>query len=162
MVRSAIVASLVLLGASAASAQRDSIPLPEHPRPDFERADWQNLNGRWRFRFDKGDAGERARWFATPLATSRRILVPFSWGAPLSEVPDSADIGWYERTITVPSAWRGKRVYLVVGASDWRTSAWLDGVKLGDHQGGYTPFSLELTGRMKPGTAQRLTLRVDD
>lgn len=144
------------------AATRDTIPLPEHPRPDFQRADWVNLNGRWRFAFDKGDAGQRARWFASPLRNTHQILVPFSWGAPASGVADSADIGWYERTITVPSAWKGKRVYVVIGASDWRTSAWLDGVKLGDHQGGYTPFSLELTKLMTPGASQRLTLRVDD
>jgi hypothetical protein len=62
----------------------------------------------------------------------------------------------------VPEGWRGKRVFLVVGASDWRTTAWLDGARLGDHQGGYTPFSLELTPHVTFGSPQRLTLRVDD
>ena len=124
------------------------LPLPEHPRPDFQRAQWLNLNGRWQFAFDS-------------LPTGREILVPFSWGSPLSGVPDSGDIGWYARAITVPNAWRGRRIFLVFGASDWRTTAWLDGQKLGDHQGGYTPFSFEL----KPprvGERQRLVVRVDD
>jgi len=167
--RAAVAALLALAANAPAHAQRapdatpaDSIPLPEHPRPDFERASWQNLNGRWRFKFDAGDEGERARWYAAPLARPRTILVPFPWGAPLSGVPDSAGIGWYERTIEVPAAWRGRRVFLVVGASDWRTAAWLDGVKLGEHQGGYTPFSLELTPHLAAGAPQRLTLRVDD
>ena len=101
-------ATLLALGTAPLAAQaRDSIPLPEQPRPDFARAEWVNLNGRWHFRFDRADAGERARWYAAPMAGSRTILVPFSWGAPLSGVPDSADIGWYERTITVPRAWAG-------------------------------------------------------
>ncbi|MEP6730924.1 MAG: sugar-binding domain-containing protein [bacterium] len=138
------------------------IPLPEHPRPDFMRAEWENLNGSWRFRFDSSNVGERAGWFSAPLAKPRAILVPFSWGAPASGVPDSADIGWYERTIQVPSSWKNRRVFLVVGASDWRTSAWLDGAKLGDHQGGYTPFSMEITRLVKSGASQRLTMRVDD
>jgi hypothetical protein len=56
----------------------------------------------------------------------------------------------------------GQRVFLVIGASDWHTTAWLDGTKLGEHQGGYTPFEFELTPHVRPGTAQRLTLRVDD
>lgn len=145
---------------STDSAER--IPLPEHPRPDFMRADWQNLNGQWRFRFDSANAGERAGWYRAALAGPRPITVPFSWGAPLSGVPDAADIGWYERTVQVPRSWRGRRVFLVVGASDWRTSAWLDGAKLGDHQGGYTPFSMEITSLVKSGAAQRLTMRVDD
>jgi Glycosyl hydrolases family 2, sugar binding domain/Glycosyl hydrolases family 2, TIM barrel domain/Glycosyl hydrolases family 2 len=152
------------LGAQAAApAPADSaIPLPEHPRPDFQRAEWRNLNGRWRFRFDPRDEGERAGWYRAALAAPRSILVPFSWGAPLSGVPDSANVGWYERAVRVPEQWRGKRVFLVVGASDWRTSAWLDGVALGTHQGGYTPFSLELTPHLTYGADQRLTMRVDD
>ncbi|MFL5614393.1 MAG: glycoside hydrolase family 2 protein [Gemmatimonadaceae bacterium] len=153
------------LTAATAGAQApggDSIPLPEHPRPDFQRAEWLNLNGQWRFAFDARDAGERAGWSSAGLPAGHEILVPFSWGAPLSGVADSAAIGWYARTVTVPNGWRGQRVFLVFGASDWRTSAWLDGVKLGEHQGGYTPFSFELTNRAHPGQPQRLVVRVDD
>jgi len=141
----------------------DSIPLPEHPRPDFQRAEWLNLNGRWRFAFDPKNDGERAGWPSGNVPAGREILVPFSWGSPLSGVPDSADIGWYARAITVPEAWRagGRRVFLVFGACDWRTTAWLDGKKLGEHQGGYTPFSFELTQRLRPG-AHTLVVRVDD
>ena len=161
-----VLFALLTAGASS-SAQTPRtaparIPHAEHPRPDFQRAEWQNLNGTWRFRFDASNAGEQAGWFRTALGAPREITVPFPWGSALSGVPDSADIGWYERTVEVPTSWRGKRVFLVVGASDWRTSAWLDGVKLGEHQGGYTPFSLELTQHAKHGTPQRLTIRVDD
>src|SRR5262249_61263060 len=91
----------------------DSIPLPEHPRPDFQRADWLNLNGRWQFAFDPGNDGERTGWASGALPAGREILVPFSWGSPLSGVADSADIGWYARTIAVPHAWgrgAGRRV----------------------------------------------------
>ena len=147
---------------SAQGTTRDTIPLPEHPRPDFQRAQWLNLNGRWRFAFDARDGGISAGWPNDGLPPGHEILVPFSWGAPLSGVPDSANIGWYERSITVPNVWRGQRVFLVFGASDWRTTAWLDGQKLGEHQGGYTPFSFELTGRATLGSPQRLVVRVDD
>ena len=148
--------------AQGACAGCDTIPLPEQPRPDFHRAEWRNLNGAWRFRTDAADAGAREGWQNAALVSPRRILVPFSWAAPLSGIGDSvANIAWYERTIDVPRSWRGKRVFLVVGASDWKTTAWLDGVKLGEHQGGYTPFAFELTPRVT-FAAQRLTLRVDD
>ena len=152
---------LVAFAGSALGAQ-GSTPLPEHPRPDFSRAEWLNLNGKWRFAFDPRDEGERGGWSAGALPGMREIVVPFSWGAALSGVPDSADIGWYARAITVPGSWRGRRVFLVFGASDWRTSAWLDGRKLGEHQGGYTPFSFELTPLMRAGSTQRLVVRVDD
>ena len=99
------------------------------------------------------------------MPDQHRILVPFSWAAPASgvgESPDSASIGWYARDVTVPAAWQGRRVFVVFGASDWRTSAWLDGQKLGDHQGGYTPFSLEITPLVRGGQSHRLVVRVDD
>src|SRR2546422_3088882 len=136
-------------------------PLPEHPRPDFQRAQWLNLNSRWQFAFDPHDSGEPQGWPSRGIPVGRDILVPFSWGSPLSGVPDSADIGWYGRDITVPNAWRGRRVFLVFGASDWRTTAWLDGHRVGEHQGGYTPFSFELTPA-RPGERRRLVVRVDD
>ena len=158
----ALVASLLTSTAVAQGAPSDSIPLPEHPRPDLERAEWLNLNGRWDFALDPRDEGERAGWSSGTLPAPRRILVPFSWGSPLSGVPDSADIGWYARTITIPESWRGRRIYLVVGASDWRTTVWVDGAKVGEHQGGYTPFSVELTGGARYGSPQRVALRVDD
>ena len=112
--------------AAGVSDRMASIPLPEHPRPDFQRPEWINLNGAWTFKFDRANAGEGEHWYGGPLSTQNSIRVPFSWGSPLSGVADSADIGWYQRAIQVPAAWRGKRVFLVVGASDWRTSVWLE------------------------------------
>lgn len=155
----------LVLSASTLAGQTTApptIPLPEHPRPDFERAEWLNLNGQWRFAFDAPNEGERAGWMNGALPGTRQIIVPFSWGAPLSGVPDSADIGWYARSITVPESWRGRRVFLVFGASDWRTTAWIDGRRVGEHQGGYTPFAFELTPHARMGEAQQLVVRVDD
>ncbi|MDB4909132.1 MAG: glycoside hydrolase family 2 sugar binding protein [Gemmatimonadetes bacterium] len=157
-----LLLALAMAATTTVAAHAQSIPLPEHPRPDFMRADWQNLNGQWSFRFDSANTGEKSQWFKKKLTSPRPITVPFSWGSQLSGVPNLADIGWYERSIEVPAAWKGHRIYLVVGASDWRTSAWLDGAKLGEHQGGYTPFSMEITALVKSGAAQRLTMRVDD
>ena len=158
------LAAFILATASIGSrTTSDSIPLPEHPRPDFQRAEWLNLNGTWRFAFDPRDEGERLGWSGAARPFQREILVPFSWGAPLSGVPDSANIAWYARQITVPESWRGRRVFLVVGACDWRTTVWLDGARLGAHQGGYTPFSFELPPRLRDGGGPHwLVLRVDD
>lgn len=139
-----------------------TIPLPEHPRPDFERPEWQNLNGAWAFELDPKDAGIREKWFDGHKPFSLHIQVPFPWGSPLSGVPDSADIGWYRRTINVPADWKGKRTFVTIGASDWRTTVYLDGKELGSHEGGYTPFSFELTPHLKYGTAQTLIIRADD
>jgi len=149
--------------AAACAFAAENIPLPEHPRPDWQRAEWQNLNGSWRFAADKTDVGVKDKWFeAADTVFPQRILVPFGWGSPASGVKDEADIGWYRRDITVPAAWKGKRVFLVVGASDHDTSCWFDGTKLGEHSGGYTPFEFELTPFVKWGEAQKITLRAWD
>ncbi|MGI9181096.1 MAG: glycoside hydrolase family 2 protein [Longimicrobiaceae bacterium] len=139
-----------------------SIPLPEHPRPDWQRERWQNLNGFWQFQFDPQNGGEAQGWHRSGLPSPQQILVPFSWAAPLAGVADSADIGWYARTIRVPAEWQGQRVSLVIGAADWHTTAWLDGQPLGTHQGGYTPFEFELTPYLRPEQEQQLVIRVDD
>jgi len=138
------------------------IPLPEHPRPDFQRVLWQNLNGPWDFAFDAGDMGIQEDWGEGKTAFDKSILVPFPWGSQLSGIQDEADIGWYQREIQVDQSWQGKRVFVTVGASDWETSIWLDGTFLGKHQGGYVPFSFELTDHIKYGEAQKLVIRADD
>src|ERR1041385_7611760 len=121
---------LVCAGALIATpVAAQQIPLPEHPRPDFQRDQWLNLNGRWRFAFDASDDGERRDWANGAIPGTREILVPFSWGAPLSGVPDSANIAWYARDLRVPSSWRGRLVLVVVGACAWRATAWLDGAR---------------------------------
>ena len=85
---SAALAATVLL-AGPARAQQD-IPLPEHPRPDFERSAWMNLNGTWQFRFDAADEGMKAGWEKGGTAFPLAITVPFPWGSKLSGVPDTA------------------------------------------------------------------------
>ncbi|MBR5661278.1 MAG: glycoside hydrolase family 2 [Bacteroidales bacterium] len=151
---------LLLLGACAGEKASESIPLSEHPRPDFERAEWINLNGHWAFTFDSA-AAEKTLSEGDLTAMTERILVPFPWGSKLSEVESKGDIGWYARDIKVPSSWKGKRVFLVVGASDWDTQVWLDGKEVGSHQGGYTPFECELKD-VTFGKSQTLVIKADD
>ena len=151
---------LLLFRTSITLAQQ--IPLPEHPRPDFERSEWLNLNGKWAFAYDSLDVGLTQEWYKGATPFPLQINVPFPWGSPLSGVEDRADIAWYQRTVTVDPAWNGKRTFLTIGASDWETSVWLDGHFLGKHRGGYTPFSFELTPHLKAGAAQKLVVRVDD
>lgn len=148
-----------ILSCAAVTAQ--DIPLSEHPRPDFQRELWQNLNGRWSFQFDKDNKGIDDNWFSDPKF-STWINVPFPWGSKLSGVEDKADIGWYTRTVKVPESWKGNRVFMVIGACDWYTTAWIDGKKLGDHQGGYTPFAFDLTDYIKFGKTQQIVIRADD
>lgn len=169
MLKQILTVTLVILAAAnaiclaaPAAPNLPTIPLPEHPRPDFERADWLNLNGTWQFRFDKENLGEGANWAADQTEFPDRITVPFPWGSKLSGLENKADIGWYRRSLKVPETWKGKRVFLVVGACDWLTQGWFGGRALGMHRGGYTPFEFELTPGIRWGQEQTIVLRVDD
>lgn len=106
--KSVVVATLIACGIGFGRAGADDIPLPEHPRPDFQRADWINLNGDWAFRFDKANAGLADNWATGKTEFPLTIKVPFPWGSKLSGVKDEADIAWYRRTVQVPAAWKGQ------------------------------------------------------
>jgi len=156
------ILTLFLLFVACAFVSAQTIPLPEHPRPDFERTQWQNLNGLWQFEFDSLDRGISKKWNEGNAAFAHKITVPFPWGSQLSGVKDKADIAWYKREITISPEWKNKRTFLTIGASDWETTVWLDGKLLGTHQGGYTPFSFELTEHLNYGKPQKLVVRADD
>ncbi|NBB20771.1 glycoside hydrolase family 2 [Runella sp. CRIBMP] len=162
MLRFSIYLCLLLFGMQTLTAQTN-IPLPEHPRPDWERTNWLNLNGDWEFRFDKEDAGLKQGWGKGTQKFPLTIHVPFPWGAPLSGVKDEADIAWYQRTISIPKDWKGQRVFVVIGASDYKTTVWFGGKELGSFEGGYVPFEFELpAASLKAGASQKMVIRVDD
>ena len=65
----------------------EQIPRSEHPRPDFQRDDWINLNGKWAFDSDPDSVGENEKWYSKGSHHySKHIVVPFPWESELSEV----------------------------------------------------------------------------
>ncbi|SOE22019.1 Glycosyl hydrolases family 2 [Spirosomataceae bacterium TFI 002] len=156
------LATFCLLFFSIVTLKAQTIPLPEHPRPDFERSEWINLNGSWKFEFDSLNKGIDQNWESKSELYTKTITVPFPWGSKLSGVKDEADIAWYGRNINVPESWQNKKTFFTIGASDWHTTVWLDGNLLGEHKGGYTPFSFDLSPYLVYGQNQKLVVRVDD
>ncbi|MHB9028827.1 MAG: glycoside hydrolase family 2 protein [Candidatus Latescibacterota bacterium] len=139
------------------------IPLPEHPRPDFMRSEWVNLNGQWDFSLDSLEVGEKQGWPKGEIPFPRKITVPFSWAAPLSGIGvKDIHVAWYARNISVPREWKRKRVFLVIGACDFAATAWLNGKLLGTHEGGYIPFEFDLSDSLARRGGNRLVLRVED
>ena len=137
-----------------------AIPLPEHPRPDWERAEWVNLNGEWDFAFEpKGTPVDAP---ARPAQFDQKIVVPFGWAAPLSGVKGDGDSAWYRREVEMPADWKSPRFFLVVGACDWQTDVFVNGKFVDRHQGGYVPFEVELTPLAKKGEKATVELRVWD
>jgi hypothetical protein len=158
--------SVVAMGAPAGAVDA-AIPKPEHPRPDAARAFWANLNGRWQFRFDAHDQGLRAGW-EKPGADGfdRAIVVPFPWESELSEIHEqkgAPQIGWYRRRFTVPQEFpAGQRVWLRFGAVDWRADVWVNGRKVADHEGGYTPFEADISDAIRRDGENTLVVRAFD
>ena len=131
--------------------------LPEYPRPIMERSEWQNLNGLWQYAVvDKGSA--------IPTTFEGDILVPFAIESSLSGVArrihDRQELV-YQRSFTIPSAWKNKRVLLHFGAVDWKADVWVNDIKVGSHTGGYAPFSFDITPALE-GKSNKLTVKVWD
>lgn len=148
----------------AAPNTTENIPLKEHPRPGFQRQTFQNLNGMWNFRTDKTNIGLKQLWQKHPEKFDKQILVPFSWASPKSGIKEpDLHYGWYSREFTLNdklTASEGE-TYLVFMASDFHTTVWLNGHKIGDHKGGYTPFDFNIQSFLQKGK-NRLVVRVED
>ncbi|HVZ95317.1 MAG TPA: glycoside hydrolase family 2 TIM barrel-domain containing protein [Chitinophagaceae bacterium] len=168
-----------LLGISAAFAQNadwhmvadkikttwaDSVDpnnvLPEYPRPQMVRDNWQNLNGLWKYAILPNSNDEKI-----PAAYDGNILVPFAVESALSGVGKSVgkdSVLWYERTFSISGSRKNKRMLLHFGAIDWRSDVYVNGVKIGRHEGGYDPFTFDITGVLKKGSEQTIAVRVWD
>jgi beta-galactosidase/beta-glucuronidase len=148
-----LVLALAAVPALAGAQTPAALPRPEFPNPQFERKDWLSLNGPWRFAFDDGDAGLREGWPSTGKKLDRSIVVPFAFESPKSGIGDTRfhPVVWYQRDVTVPAAWKGRRVLLRFGAVDYHATVWLNGQKLGEHEGGSTPFAFDVTDHLRDG-----------
>ena len=131
--------------------------LPEYPRPIMERKEWKNLNGLWEYAI-------RPTGTQQPADMDGQILVPFAVESSLAGVMKTLGKEnelWYSREFTVPSSWKGKNILLHFGAVDWQADVWVNGVKMGQHRGGYTPFSFDITPVLAKGKNQ-ITVKVWD
>ena len=124
-------------------------PLPEYPRPQMVRSEWQNLNGLWQYAITP--ASQRN----IPTTWDGNILVPFPVESSLSGVMRMLDKNsylWYQREFTVPESWAGQRVLVNFGAVDYTARVYVNGTFVGTHTGGFGAFSIDITDKLQQGT----------
>ncbi len=116
----------------------------EFPRPDFKRTDWQCLNGPWEFSFDW--EGKRSMEDGLTGKYDQTIQVPFCYQSRLSgiEVKEDCPVVWYRKTVLLERK-NNKRILLKFGAVDYKAWIWVNGKFAGSHEGGYSPFAIDIT-----------------
>lgn len=128
----------------------------EYPRPQFERKEWKDLNGLWDYAVTAKDSG-------TPTAWQGKILVPFAIESTLSGVGKSLQPNetlWYHRSFDAKPK-EGRKVLLNFEAVDYQTTAWVNGQQVGEHTGGNTAFSFDVTSALRKGPNE-IVVRVLD
>ncbi len=130
-----------------------------YPRPQLERTQWLSLDGRWRFRFD------RERRFRHPADIPDwplQIEVPYPPESRASGLGERGfnPVVWYQRDFEIDA--EGGRVMLHFGAVDYVAHVWVNGVHVGAHEGGHTPFRFDVTAALDPSGRQQVTVRAED
>lgn len=145
--------------AAAAFFSAAAMPRAEYPRPQFERGDWQNLNGEWTYELDLVQTGHE-RGLMNTDGFDGKIIVPFAPESELSGVghKDFIPSIWYQREITIPQTWEGKDVLLNFGAVYYVSEIYVDGKFVDRHHGGSDSFTVDITRFVKPGGTHSLVV----
>lgn len=120
-----------------------------------------DLSGPWRYFIDKDEAGEAKRYFEKEYDHSdwKEISVPNNWY--LTEIGDYFGVIWHKTEFDAPDSMSGRRNYLRFNGVDYYASVWLNGVYVGFHEGGFTPFELDVTAALNCGARNVLVVKVD-
>jgi beta-galactosidase/beta-glucuronidase len=131
-----------------------------YPRPQLQRADWYSLNGPWDFAMD----AERRWRHPDTVVWSDRITVPFAPEARSSGIGFTGFFRacWYRRHCELPARHAGERWLLHFGAVDWAATVWINGAYAGEHEGGYTPFSFDVTDLLESNDCEIVVRAEDD
>lgn len=131
-----------------------------YPRPQLRRDGWVCLDGRWKFALDpesQWEQPESVKWDSS-------INVPFAPETPLSGIEATGlnKAAWYRRTFDAPEFHSGERLLLHFGAVDYQATVWVNGRVAARHEGGYSPFSTDITGLLLPEGPQNIVVRAED
>ena len=125
----------------------------EHPKPQFMRENWLNLNGEWQFEIDNSNSGEERKLFESNKEFSLKINVPFCPESKLSGIEnvDFMNAVWYKRDFEINEKQIGNLIFLHFGAVDYEAIVYINGQKCFTHKGGYVSFCVDITEFVKIG-----------
>lgn len=134
----------------------------QHPRPMLRRPGWRSLDGEWDFVLDR--EGRHVRPEAVAWKRARTIRVPFAPETPASGIEETGYFRacWYRRSFEAPKLKAGQRLILHLGAVDYRARVWVDGRLVVEHEGGYSPFSADITDVLGEGKTHELVVHAED
>lgn len=127
------------------------ITLPAFSQYTIRQSNAIPLHGEWLFTLDPANVGESEQWYRDNYPTSRwdKVTVPHCFSVDNRYLNFTGNT-WYRRTLTWQPA-AGKRVLLHFDGAYYETGLWLNNRKAGTHEGGYTPFHVDITEYLKPG-----------
>ena len=160
--KKSILIAVMALFFTAAQAQPTQ-PRSEYPRPQFERADWQCLNGTWTCELDFGQSGMENKLYESK-GFGRNITVPFCPESELSGIghKDFIPAIWYHRTLSIPQAWDGQHILLHFAGVDYRTKVFIDGKEVFEHFGGAASWAVDISRYVKAGNSHQLVVYAQD
>ena len=131
-----------------------------HPRPQLQRFGWQSLDGQWDFALDSAGTWS----LPDEVPWGQVIEVPFAPETPASGLGVAGYFRacWYRRTVRLDPPQRGERIVLRFGAVDYAARVWINGGYAGDHEGGFTPFSCDITALIGDGDLFEIVVRAED
>ena len=126
---------------------------PEHPKPQFQRDTWLNLNGSWGFEIDNARSGKARGLHCADTCLAGSIQVPFCPESKLSGVEHKDFIlgVWYQKKVIFTGVQCAGRVALHFGAVDYECDVFVNGTKAGSHKGGFVSFSIDITSLVHCG-----------
>ncbi|HKM08143.1 MAG TPA: glycoside hydrolase family 2 TIM barrel-domain containing protein [Sphaerochaeta sp.] len=143
----------------------NNLPKNEHPTPQFMRNDWINLNGVWTYTINMRPPyfSDKRSYNHEEKSTGfdKTIVVPFAPESELSTVAykDMIFSMFYHRSIEIPQSFAGKKVLLHFGAVFYHADVFIDGQMVDFHDGGSTPFAVDITAYVRAGGQHNLVVK---
>ena len=134
--------------------------LDTYPRPQLQREQWTNLNGLWDYAILPKTAEQNI-----PATYQGQLLVPFAVESSLSGAGKTVgkdSILWYHTVLQLTNPKNKQRTLLHFGAVDWQATIYVNGKEVGSHEGGYDPFTVDISSALIKGSKQELAVRVWD